>query len=456
MPGLTSHWTDAEAHAALGLPVASGRLKAVRKVVARLLWPILRHQVEVNRSLLAELDAVRARLDYDERQLVRAFGDLEHHSSVLVRHEEPLDRHEFLLRHLEPAIDDIVRQFELVQDKIDLGQRQAFARYHEGVGPIRAELAELSRRLDEVSGEAARAARRANEAVARATEAAEAAPSGADGSGAVQPVSEGWRRALDDVWLRMGQLDLFLAEARRAFPSPPPPEALAGLPSGFASLRLVFEEAFRGPASVVSERVRAYADELAASGGPVCDVGCGRGELLDVLAASGVESYGVEIDAEHAARARARGLDVRDEDARRHLATLEPGSLGAVTAIHVVEHLAVDELVELVELAARAIRPGGLLVLETPNPENVVVGSSSFYLDPTHTRPVPPALLAFLVAARGFSEVEVRRLERAEQPPAIPRPKPGEPWSASLAPVVDALNTYLFAPADYAVIGRRP
>ncbi|HUY30738.1 MAG TPA: class I SAM-dependent methyltransferase [Acidimicrobiales bacterium] len=457
MPGLTPHWTEADAHAALGLPVTTGRMRALRRLVGRLLWPFLRHQVVVNRALLAELDAVRSRLDADERQLVRAFGDLEHHSSVLVRHEEPLDRHEFLLKHLEPAIDDIVRQFELVQDKIDLGQRQAFARYHEGIGPLRAELGEIARRLDEIAAEAGRASRRATEAVTRATDAAaRAAEPGATAPEARAGVSEGWRRALDDVWLRMGQLDLFLAEARRAFPAPAPPEALAALPSGFDSLKLVFEEAFRGPVPVVTERVRAYVDDLARCGGPVLDLGCGRGELLDVLAEASVEAYGVDVNAEHVARGRERGLDVRHEDARAHLAGLEERSLGAVTAIQLVEHLAIDELVEIVELAARAVRPGGLIVLETPNPENVVVGSSSFYLDPTHTRPLPPALLAFVVAARGFGEVEVRRLERGEQPPGLARPKPGEPWAEALGPLVDAVNFHLFGPADYAVIGRRP
>jgi O-antigen chain-terminating methyltransferase len=122
----------------------------------------------------------------------------------------------------------------------------------------------------------------------------------------------------------------------------------------------------------------------------------------------------------------------------------------------VVEHFSTDELIEVVELAARAIRPGGLIVLETQNPENVVVGSSSFYLDPTHQRPIPPALLAFLVGARGFGDVEIRRLERAEQPQGLARPKPDEPWAEAVGSLVDVVNFHLFAPADYAVVGRRP
>jgi SAM-dependent methyltransferase len=445
VPGLTPNWSEAEAHAALGLPVTSGKLRSVKKLLGKLLWPFLHHQVIVNRALLAELDAVRARLDRDEFQLLHLAEDLEHHSAVLVRHEEPLDRHEFLLKHLEPAISDLVRQIDLVQDKIDLGQRQALARYHEGIGPLRSALSELDQRLDDLEG----GLDVASETAARADEAARAITAGV-------AAEEPWRRALDDVWLRMSQLDLYLAEARRSFPAPVAPERLAALPSGFDSLHAVFAEAFRGPVPVIKERVAPYLDDLAGLEGPVLDLGCGRGELLDVLAAGGVTAYGIELDPEYVERGRARGLDVRLEDARAHLAGLEERSLSAVTAIQVVEHLPVDELIEIVELAARAIRPGGLIVLETQNPENVVVGSSSFYLDPTHRRPIPPQLLAFLVGARGFGDVEIRRLERADQPQGLERPKPDEPWAESVGSIVDVLNFHLFAPADYAVVGRRP
>jgi len=485
VPGLTPSWSVAEEHADVGLPVASGRFRSARRVLGRLLWPFLRHQVQFNRALLAELDAVRARLDSDELRLARVDGDLAHHSSVLVRHEEPLDRHEFLLTHLERATGDLIRQIDLVQDKVDLGQRQALARYHDGVGRLRAALDELELRLDgvessfpgvrdaavaaasEIASEVATtglgaladdvvgAARAGlDEAIAAASEVARSvAREALEGATTHR---DAWRAALDDVWLRMGQLDLFLTQVRRSFPDVPTPADLASLPSGFTSLEAVFAEAFRGPEPVVRERVRLYLDDLADTGGPVLDVGCGRGELLDVLAEGAVPAYGVDLNAEHAAACRARGLDVRVEDARAHLLGLPAGSLGAVTAIQVVEHLAVDELIELIELSARAIRPGGLILLETQNPENLVVGASSFYLDPTHRRPLPSPLLAFLVGARGFTDVEVRRLEREEQAQGLERPKPDEPWADTVGAVVDAVNVHLFAPADYVVVGHRP
>jgi SAM-dependent methyltransferase len=406
----------------LGLGGAKGLGK---RVLRRLLWPFLRHQVDLNEAVRAELDALGRRIEVAERELTRARDDIEHHTSVLVRHEEPLDRHEFLLGHLEPAFLDLQRAMDLVHDKVDLGQRQAFARYHEGFGSLQRAISELAQRLCDL--EVAEEGRK-----------------------------DGWRRAVSEVSLRLGQLDLFLTEARRSFPEPPSPEALGALPTGLAGIQAALDEAFRGPRPVIEERARLYLAELAGvrGGGPVLDLGCGRGELLSVLEEAGVPAYGVDTNADHVAACRARGLDVRHEEALAHLGCLEPASVGAITAIHLVEHLSLDALFELLALAARVVRPGGLLVLETPNPENLVVAASSFYLDPTHRRPLPPDLLAFLVGARGFDGVEIRRLDRPDQPRPISI-KP-EDASEALVGVVDAVNAHLFAPADYAVVARRP
>jgi 2-polyprenyl-3-methyl-5-hydroxy-6-metoxy-1,4-benzoquinol methylase len=425
MAGSSANWGEADAHAGLGYP--TGKRHAIRYLIGRVLWPRLREQVSVNRALLAELDVVRARLDEAELGLNRVRGDVDHHTTVLVRHEEPLDRHDFLLSKLEanvhqvgPALTDLVRQIDVAKDMFNLGHRQVLARVYDSLSEMRAE---LQAELQEVN-------RR----------------------------REGWQAALDDVWLRLSQLDLFLTEARRAFPKPIAPEVLTTISNGFESLYPVFEEAFRGPYAVVKERVRGYVPDLLAlpGPGPVLDIGCGRGELLTALAEAGIAAYGVDINVDYVDRCRKEGLDVRLEDARAHLRSLDPGSLAAVTAIHVVEHIPTDDLLELVELAAIAVRPGGLLIFETPNPENITVGSNSFYLDPTHERPIPPTLLAFLVESRGFSDVGIRRLSRNEQFQGLARPKPDDAWSEDLTPLIDAVNFHLFGPADYAVIGRRP
>jgi O-antigen chain-terminating methyltransferase len=415
--GITPNWAEADAHAALGMPVARGtKFRLVRRLIAKALWPFLSHQVAVNRALLAELDAVRERLDSADLRLDRAFGDLEHHSGVLVRHEEPIDRHEFLLKALEPAVTDLLRQIDLVSDKVDLGQRQALARQHENLAPIRAALSELAQK------------------------------------------QHAWQIAMSDYSVMLGQLDVFLSEVKRALPEPPAIERFASIATGKDALTPVLSEAFRGSVPTIKERVRIYVEDLRAigAGGPVLDIGCGRGELLEELQAAGIEAYGVDLDPKTVEKGRARGLDIRLEDARTHLLSLEPGSLNALCAIHVVEHLDIDELIEVIELAARAIRPGGLLIFETPNPENVVVASSSFYLDPTHKRPLPPALLSFLVGVRGFDDVEVRRLERLDFSGHLDGPSEDDPSAELLASIVDVLNQHLLGPPDYAVVARRP
>ena len=414
-----------EARHDLGLGAAEG---LGQRIVRRLTWPFLRHQLALNEAMAAELSSLRGRLEAVERELDRARGDIEHHTGVLVRHEEPLDRHEFLLSHLEPAFLDLQRAMDLVHDKVDLGNRQAFARYHEGFGALQRDLAELTQRLYDL--ELDEEGRR-----------------------------DGWRRAVSDVSLRLGQLDLFLTEARRSFPAAPSPERLAGLPTGLEGMRGAFDEAFRGPWAVIEERARVYLADLAdlPGGGPVVDLGSGRGELLSVLQDAGVAAYGVDTSAEAVARCRARGLEVRHEDAIEHLAGLPEGSVGAVTALHLVEHLLPEALLELLGRAARALCPGGVLVLETPNPENLVVAATSFWLDPTHRRPFPPDLLAFLVGSRGFDDVEIRRHTRPDQPrPVALKPEEAEAAGEALVGLIEAVNTHLFAPTDYAVVARRP
>ena len=119
---------------------------------------------------------------------------------------------------------------------------------------------------------------------------------------------------------------------------------------------------------------------------------------------------------------------------------------------HLAEHLPMHMVVELIDLSARTLRPGGLLIVETPNPENLVVGSSTFYIDPGHIRPLNPKFLAFLIGARGFVDVDVRF---KHPDPAIGPPDDDAPWAADLLPVLEAVNQRLFGGRDFAVVARR-
>ena len=229
---------------------------------------------------------------------------------------------------------------------------------------------------------------------------------------------------------------------------------LPGPSDRFAAVYPAFEDRFRGSEEDVRARLAAYLPDVerVTSGRPALDVGPGRGEWLAMLAERGVPSYGVELHADFAARLReARGLDVVHGDAVAHLAGVERGSLDLVTAFHVVEHLDMDTLLALLAAARAALRPGGALLLETPNPSNLVMGACNFYFDPTHLRPLPPALLEFLVAASGFSDVQVRPLHPKEDADLSGLRLEGvEPRTERLLGA--ALQKGFFGPQDYAVL----
>lgn len=231
-------------------------------------------------------------------------------------------------------------------------------------------------------------------------------------------------------------------------------------PSGggrFAAIYPAFEDRFRGAEADVRDRLMVYLPRVCdavrtAAGGPrVLDVGPGRGEWLALLAEAGVPAAGVEDNPMMVERLRARGLNVVPADGIGHLETAPPGSLDVVTAFHVVEHLDVEALLALLAGAHRALRPGGLLVAETPNPTNLVMGACNFHLDPTHRAPIPPAQLEFLVRSAGFGETEVWPLHPKEEVDLSGLALPGVDEAASVA-LAGALQKALFGPQDYAVL----
>lgn len=188
---------------------------------------------------------------------------------------------------------------------------------------------------------------------------------------------------------------------------------------------------------------------------PVVDLGCGRGEFLSVLDEKGIQAAGVEPDPELAALAQQRGLAVRRSDTSSGLAAAADASLGGVALLQVLEHLSPQEVVELVALAARKLRPGGKVVVETLNPQSLYVFASGFFLDPTHTVPVHPAYLEFLFREAGFGSVEVLWRSPVPEGAALVE-KPAEADDADVwNEQVRRLNRLLFAPQSYALIATR-
>jgi SAM-dependent methyltransferase len=213
-----------------------------------------------------------------------------------------------------------------------------------------------------------------------------------------------------------------------------------------------FEAEFRGTHDELIERYRDlvhHFDGLA----PVLEIGCGRGEFLELLGEIGVAATGVELDADLAKRAADQGLEVTAGNGLEALAAAEPNSLGGVVLVQVIEHLTAQEVVQLVSLAAEKLRPGGKVLIETVNPQSLYVFARAFYLDPTHAQPVHPGYLSFLFREAGFEGVfiEWRSPPPADEALLEPSPRAAEPQREN----VRRLNQLLFAPQDYALVAIR-
>jgi O-antigen chain-terminating methyltransferase len=254
---------------------------------------------------------------------------------------------------------------------------------------------------------------------------------------------------VDELHRRLGvsEARLTLLESagpapRGASAAPAPSRPAAEIPAGVYAL---FEERFRGNPSVITEAQRFYLDFLRDLPGPVLDVGCGRGEFLRLLAAAGITARGIEVNPVTAAAGRAAGLEIEEGDALALLERLPAGRLGAVVAFQVVEHWSPGEIFRFLQAARRALGSGGVLVAETINSDSLSA-LRAFYLDPTHVRPVPPEALQFLAEAAGFTET---RIEYRSPLPASARLK-------ETSEDARRLNALLYAPQDYALIGRAP
>ncbi|MEB8057685.1 glycosyltransferase [Pseudomonas fulva] len=208
-----------------------------------------------------------------------------------------------------------------------------------------------------------------------------------------------------------------------------------------------FEDRYRGSAELITDRLQVYQPFLAPllhldEGHKAIDLGCGRGEWMSLLTRLGFAVVGVDLDEGMLEECRLNGFDVENTDAIDKLQSLPDSSQVLVSGFHLAEHIPFDSLQTLVAEALRVLVPGGLLILETPNAENLVVGTNNFYLDPSHERPVPSLLLSFLVEYEGFGRNTIMRLQ--------------EPSPIPAAQDMRMLNVFHGVSQDYAVVAQKP
>jgi O-antigen chain-terminating methyltransferase len=219
-----------------------------------------------------------------------------------------------------------------------------------------------------------------------------------------------------------------------------------------------FEDLYRGSDKEVRERQAEYLP-LFAGQALVLDVACGRGEFLALLREKGIEARGVDLDPDMVARCREQQLDVMQADAFGYLESLPDDSLGGIFCAQFVEHLPAPGYVRLVRLAHRKLRSGGVLVLETPNPECLATLSQSFFLDPTHVQPIPSGQLRFFMEEAGFTRITIRHVSPVQ--PLLPD-LPLWPESDASPAAQDwnrearRFNEKYFGYQDYALIGFKP
>lgn len=222
-----------------------------------------------------------------------------------------------------------------------------------------------------------------------------------------------------------------------------------------------FEDQFRGSREVIRARLESYLPIFEGLT-DVLDVGCGRGEFVDLLNARGISGRGIDLNHEMAEVCRAGGLDVTEADAVGYLSSIPDASLGGLFAAQVVEHLEPGYLLRFLDLAFQKLRPGGRIVLETLNPACWVAFFESYIRDITHRWPLHPETLKYLVVASGFTRADIEY--RSPVPPQdrlqpIAVPAGADAGLADIAEAfngnVEKLNARMFTYMDYAIVGTK-
>jgi SAM-dependent methyltransferase len=249
-------------------------------------------------------------------------------------------------------------------------------------------------------------------------------------------------------------ITLFLEEAYKRLPETFEQQQIATLfeenKHKLDAFYAAFEEQFRGSREVIYQRLKVYLpliDEanISKDDSPILDLGCGRGEWLELLKESGYVAKGIDLNQVTVEKCQNLGFDVIESEAISYLEKLPENSLGCVTGFHIIEHLPFPTLMKLFSETVRVLKPGGLAIFETPNPENTLVGSYSFYYDPTHVNPLPSPTIKFIGEYCGLCGVKILNLNPSQ---ATKVDEDSE--------LARRFNQYFYSSMDYAIVGYKP
>jgi O-antigen chain-terminating methyltransferase len=217
------------------------------------------------------------------------------------------------------------------------------------------------------------------------------------------------------------------------------------------SFYVLLENNFRGSREEIKRRLKFYIpivkDAMAGTkDSPVLDVGCGRGEWLELLRENNLVGRGLDSNKLMVKKCKELGLEAIEAEAIDYLVGLSDNSLGAVSGFHLVEHLPFERVIKLLDEVLRVLKSGGLIILETPDPSNVLVGSSNFYIDPTHLKPLPSPLLKLMVESQGFCNTRVIKLHPLNKDFLV---------KDDNRELLKIINEFFFGSQDYAVVGYK-
>lgn len=419
-------------------------------------------QEQINRALYQELMAQRAKIDEKEREVQDLLNQQRHHlGDELVRRDKVLEDHGNRIALFDQAKDDLYRELSDQMSKTDETSKSMKALFDQEIGELKSELAERNRMIEDLNhrlvdftrvGEALsreintqkekleEVERQAGYSVGQEINAVkmEFTQTYQNFNDAIESMKKELSRllevqsAINDMTKQMRdhklnildqqrRLTLLLDEARKRLPKPISTKQIQNILKEedhlLDAMYVAFEDRFRGTREDIQGRLEVYLPYIKqAKAGkevfPIIDLGCGRGEWLEVLKEEGYVAKGIEINRAMLEVCRERGLDVIESDVIQYLRGQKANSIGAITGFHLLEHLSLKILICLLDECLRVLSPRGMIIFETPNPENLIVGAYSFHYDPTHTFPLIPDSLDFIAQQRGFVKTQILRLHK--------------------------------------------